>query len=142
MVRRLRSQQSSRSVKSDEGLEVGQLACESPVIMVRRIERFLGRVSARRLAAGDGMKSDGGNTTPKLPALFPQRIFCVALVLKALLAKKDEAQPIKSVFLVAGPNQIILWGHSSFCCCLPIRCLKREFLLAELQPWFDLLIKD
>lgn len=41
-----RVQQSSRSVNSDEGLEVGQLAGESPVITVRRIERFLGRVSA------------------------------------------------------------------------------------------------
>lgn len=97
-MRRLRSQQSSRSVKSDDGLEVGQLACESPVIMVRRIERFLGRVSAHRLAAGDGMKSDGGNTTAKLPALFPQRIFYVALVLKALLAKKMKRNQLKVCF--------------------------------------------
>lgn len=65
-----RAQQSSRSVKSDEGLEVGQLAGESPVITVQRIERFLGRVSARRLAASDEMKSDGGNQAPELPTGF------------------------------------------------------------------------
>lgn len=92
------AQQSSRSVKTDEGQEVGQLASESPVIMVRRREGFHGRVSARRLAAGDEMKSDGGNPTPQLLTCFHRESFGVELVLKLTRAEKMRRIQLKVCF--------------------------------------------